>query len=337
MKKGCVFLFSVIFLLCSCSVGNKGVKTYLLYDFFDTVSSFYIYTDKDEDAVFSEVRSIVRKYHELLDIYNEYDGINNICTVNKNAGIQPVEVDRELLDLILFCRDFCELTGNSADISAGSVFSLWHHYREDKISPDSDELKQRALHTGFDKIVVDYGKSTVYITDPLCSVDFGSVGKGFACEKIGQYLEGEGITSYAINLGGNVKVGAEKPGSEKWNVGIRDPHNNSGIKLKLSVENKSVVTSGGYERFYEVNGETYHHIIDLNTLFPASYYDSVTVVCENSLIADLLSTALFCSSIEKGQEITERIISEYELETLEVAWIYGEELTYTDGLANFIL
>ncbi len=327
-------LFLLSFFISSCKSGNNNLSFYNTYDFFDTVSSIYLYSDNSE-TIYNELYLLMEKYHKLLDIYNEYDGINNICTINKNAGIKPVKVDNDILDLISFCKKFCELTYGKVDISFGAVLSVWHDYRDKKILPDYSSLLDALKHTGFDKIEVDYNNGTVFITDENASIDVGAVSKGFVCEKLAEYLESNNISNCAINLGGNIKLIGKKGTDENWITGIKNPSDESNIIMKLSVSNLSIVTSGGYERFYELNGIKYHHIIDSETLFPAAFHDSVTIICENSEIADLLSTALFCMSVDDGKEVISVVKEVFKLNTLDAVWIKNGGINFTNGIENY--
>ena len=309
-------------------------KTYFTY--FDTVSTLYSYADDDEERFSkncSEIEGLLKKYHRLFDIYNEYDGINNLCTVNKNAGGEAVVVERELIDFLLYAKELYSITDGEMNIMMGSVLSLWHSCRTDAINgdphlPESEALKTAGMHISIDSLVIDEKNCTVRITDDKASIDVGALGKGYAAEKIAEYLESADADGYVIDLGGNIRAVGTKPDGSGWVTGIRSPFDPSGYSKKFTLSDTSCVTSGNYERFFELNGVKYHHIIDKDTLDPADYFASVTVICEDSSMADALSTALFCMSYEKGIDLVDK------LDGVEVLWVCKDGKIYmTDGLS----
>ena len=143
------------------------------------------------------------------------------------------------------------------------------------------------------------------------NLDLGAISKGYTTEVVGKYLESIGIDEYLINAGGNVKVGSNYK-KKNYSIGIQSPIKGEDLMSVIKGNNISVVTSGGYERNYEYNGITYHHIIDPDTLYPSNNMKSVTVVTKDSALGDILSTTLFLSSVEEGQEI----IKNYDCEAI---------------------
>lgn len=310
-------------------------KVYFTY--FDTVSYIYSYAG-DTEEVFEEntavAARILEEYHGLFDIYYEHSGINNLCTVNKNAGGEPVKVDRRLIDFILYAKELYSLTSGEMNIMMGAVLRPWHACRTAASSdpanasiPSDEELNEAARHTSFDLLEIDEEALTLRISDPAASIDVGAIGKGYATEMAARALEELGVTSYVLNIGGNIRILGSKPDGSGWLTGIKnpaDPDNSYAEYITLS--NTSCVTSGIYERFYTVGNERYHHIIDKDTLMPASYYMSVTVITKSSGLADALSTALFAMSYEDGLKLIGSIGD------TEVLWITPEgEKLMTDG------
>lgn len=318
-------------------------KTHYAYEYFDTASIFASYLG-DSDEAFrqncSELEAILEKYHKLFDIYYAYSGINNLRTVNSYAGKEPVTVDRELIDFLLYAREMYDLTGGEVNIMMGSVLSIWHRYREDaegnpnpKI-PNEAELAEASLHTSIDALVIDETASTVYISDPKASIDVGALGKGYAAELAAKHLENKGVTSYVLNIGGNIcTIGAKTDGTP-WTTGITNPDksSNESFVMRIKLSNTSCVTSGDYERYYVVGDEKYHHIIDKDTLMPAEFFSSITVLTQDSALADALSTALFCMSYEDGLKLVN------SLEGVEVLWVDRDYKVYmTDGFADLVI
>ena len=327
-----LILATLCALLPSCSGVGRYQSVY--YDLFDTVTviSGYANTAEDYNESVSMLHSELLTCHRLFDIYHEYEGINNLATVNKNAGLSPVTVDERIIELLSQAKAAYERTDGAVNVAMGALLKVWHKYRTEDNNelPSGKELEKAAEHISIDSLVIDPDKSTVYITDPEASLDMGALAKGYACDRAYKMLGQSGMISACINLGGNVLTYGEKPNGEGgWNVGIQSP-DSEGYLFDLEVCNKSVVTSGDYHRYYTVDGKDYHHIIDPQTRYPATHYTQVTVICESSLDADILSTALFVLDLEKG----ERIADEYGA---AVVWIEKDGTVRKNSKAEEII
>lgn len=300
-----------------------GKYSYEFIGAFDTAIQFLGYSTSQEEfenmARMGQNRFM--ELHQLYDIYNDYEGINNIKTINDNAGIKPVEVQQEIIDLILFSKEWYTKTNGACNIALGPMLYIWHTYREAaSANPDSaqipslPELQQAMVYTDMNKVIVDTDKKTVYLEDKNMRLDVGAVAKGYASEMVARELEAKGVNSLIISSGGNVRtIGQPLDGVRtKWGIGIQDP---SGNPLDPQDEpldivflaNASVVTSGDYQRYYIVDGKRYHHLIDPKTLMPANYYRAVTVITEDSGVADFMSTTLFLTPYEEGRALAERL------------------------------
>ncbi|MBP5161595.1 MAG: FAD:protein FMN transferase [Spirochaetales bacterium] len=332
-----VLLFLLLLVSCSRKASEAVVHSEVFYQYFDTVSEISSYAG-DSEEIFrknvSSVSELLEHWHRLLDIYHEYEGMNNLCTVNIWAGGSPVTVDRDLIDFVLYAKDMCELTSGEMDISLGAVLSLWHEARNADTAylPSDEELEYASRHVGFDRLEVDPEACTLRLSDPAASLDPGALGKGYAAERAAQMLISEGVTGYVINLGGNIRCIGTKADGSQWVTGIRDPLNPEKLAVTLKISDRSCVTSGGYERYFTVDGVRYAHIIDKDTLYPASGFSSVSVVCKDSALADALSTALFCMSYEDGLSLVS------SLDDVQALWILDDgSLRYTKGLGPDIL
>ncbi len=322
-------------LLCGCAAApageEGGQKRYeaSFLTLFDTVTTMVGYADSEEafTAQAQQIHDELLEYHQLYDIYNDYDGMNNLKTVNDNAGIAPVEVDARILDMLEFSRDLYEETGGRVNVAMGGVLSLWHDAREAGIEdpahadlPDQDALEEAARHADWSNVVMDEEAGTVYLADPDLSLDVGAIAKGYAVERVCETAP----AGMLISVGGNVRATGPKPDGSPWVVGIENPDGGDFLHT-LYVEDSSVVTSGDYQRYYLVDGQRYHHIIDPDTLYPATRWRSVSILCEDSGIADGLSTALFTLSQEDGQ----KLLDAFDAEAL---WMTQDgELLYSPG------
>ena len=188
------------------------------------------------------------------------------------------------------------------------------------------------LDADFACLEIDEANQTVRITDPKASIDVGALGKGYATEKAAQRLAELGATGYVLNIGGNIRIVGTKPDGSGWGTGIKNPASPDQYAYKITISNTSCVTSGDYERFFTVDGVKYHHVIDKDTLMPAAYFSSVTIITPNSGLADALSTALFSMPYEEGLALVNKIGN------VEVLWITPDGTQYrTQGIENMKL
>lgn len=343
-RKKAMFLIVSAMLLSGCSLGKNQLKAYdaQYLDYFDTVTSITIYAKNDEE--FAHYKSLaedtMKTCHELFDIYDNYEGVKNIKTINDNAGISPVTVDPQIIDLLEFSKQEYEETGGKVNVAMGSVLSIWHTYREAALAdpakaqiPDMQQLQQAAEHTDLNEVQIDAQASTVYLPDEEMSLDVGAVAKGYATKKLAETLKEAGVTSALLSLGGNVETIGTKADGKPWRVGIQNP-DTSAAKAYLhavKLSDSCLVTSGTYQRYYEVDGVRYHHIIHPDTLMPENTYDSVTILCSDSAKADALSTAVFNMKPEEGEAFVE------SQEDVEALWVYpdGKE-TQSSGFSAYV-
>lgn len=301
------------------------------FDTFDTLIQVMAYTrsEKEFQQAFTKIRDRYRELHQYYDIYNNYPGINNVKTINDQAGIAPVQVPAEVMDLVLFALEWHDKTTGKTNIAMGPVLRIWSAYRADAefdpglaAIPTMDELEAAAIHTDIHRIEVDEEAGTVFLPDPNMQLDVGAVAKGFATERVVQEMKAAGLESFIISAGGNVRaVGRPFDNDrETWTVGLHNPDellfaNGNSLLGTVTVTDASVVSSGDYQRYYMVGDTRVHHIIDPATYMPAAHYRAITVVIEDSGVADFLSTELFLLPLEEGKALAE------EIEGLEVIWV----------------
>jgi len=339
-----VFIIMILaFNLAACAEAKEEKKRYeaefLLL--FDTVTQVIGYTANEEE--FNEQVNLIydnlEEYHQLYDIYNSYDGINNLKTINDQAGIAPVKVDGRIIDLLLFSREAYEMTDGKVNAAYGAVLKIWHDHRDAGIEdpenatlPDIDQLQEASKHTDINQVIIDEENSTVYLTDPEMRLDVGAIAKGYATEQVSRDAEKNGFTSALISVGGNVRAIGKRGDGTPWKVGIQNPYDQNGEDInKVRLTDASLVTSGIYERYYTVNGNNYHHIIDPETLYPAEYFLSVSILCPDSGLADALSTSIFNMPYEQGLALIE------SLPDAAAAWVFPDkQVKYSSRFTNFV-
>lgn len=306
-------IFSLLLILAICfsfsSCGKKQSNfSKTIFNYFDTVTTVSGYFDSQEEfnKCFEKIENKLEFYHKLFDIYNSYDGINNIKSINENSGVTPVVVDEKIIELLLFSKDMYNKTAHTVNVCAGPIISLWKNSLEKGKLPMQRDINKTKELIDFNNLLINDEDNTVYLKKKGCSIDVGAVAKGFVCEDIKEFLNSVGFKKGIINIGGNVLIVGEKGEKESFKVGIKNPFG-SGNLYNVLVNDKSVVTSGDYERFYEIDGKRYNHIINTNTLSPSSLNKSVTIICNNSALADALSTALFIMDYTEGIKLIDSI------------------------------
>lgn len=348
MKKiFCVILSLVIpFVCCSCSfMGNNKTSRYQsgFLDLFDTYSTVIAYDVSESafDEHFEQFHDKLEEYDRLYSIYDSYDDIVNLYTLNQTAMKAPVKVDGRIIDLLEYCKYVYDLSRGKTNACFGSVLDLWHQSRSaaednpDSASlPDMGKLEQASHHTDFDSLVVDRENSTVYFRDPDLKLDVGAIAKGYAVREVTHWAKENLWSSAAISIGGNISVFGFKnnDGKTPWNIGIENPDTESSEYLvELKITDLSVVTSGDYQRYFTVDGKKYCHIINPDTLMPAEYCTSVSVICEDSALGDALSTTLFNMPIEEGVEMVEN------MGNVEAVWVDKDyNKTFSSGFEQYI-
>ena len=337
MKRFLALLLTLSVLLCGCTGAGEEQKQYsaTFLTVFDTVTTI-VGRDSSEAAFTEKAQNLhdaLLIYHQLFDIYKEYEGLNNLKTVNDHPG-EAVTVDRAVIDLLLDCKRYYELTDGRVNAAMGSVLALWHEAREDGLNdmanaylPDEAALKEAVQHTSWENVRIDEASSTVTITDPKLRLDVGAIAKGWSVQRVAESAP----AGLLISVGGNVcATGPKDETGTPWVVGVQDPDGGEHYLHTLYLTKGSMVTSGDYQRTYLVNGEFYHHIIDPDTLYPGKLWRAVTVVCPDSGLADALSTALFLLPLEEGQRLLDACES-YAM------WIDAQgNLHYSTGFEDLI-
>ncbi|WP_029321881.1 FAD:protein FMN transferase [Butyrivibrio sp. AE3004] len=352
-KRARRFLRAIIILLIislhssitGCSKPSDNSTSQKVGFYFDTVVSLTAYNKdfiSDDSNFFTKNSDAEKKCSDFLDdCLTECSHYENLFSASKegsdiwninNAHGKSVEVDSSTYQLIEKALYYSALTDGLFDPTIGIVTNLWNfHADSDKSIPDDKTLNDALLHVDYKTIKLSRSdnKYFVQLTDPEARIDLGGIAKGFIADKLKEFYKEKGAISGIINLGGNVLLVGQKPGTESsFSVGIQKPFGNSNEPiLTLSLNDRSLVTSGIYDRFFEKDGIIYHHILDPATGFPIkNNIYSATIVSESSVDGDALSTICFSLGTEKGMELIESIPDTY------VLFVTNDyEIVYSDG------
>lgn len=294
-------LFIVCVILSSCS-GKATVKKsdYLL----GTIVSITVYDCDNGEEIIYECLEMVREIEKKV---STTDNSSIISEINNSALNGEIKTENEVYGLIKASLRYCEESDGAFDIGLGKLIDLWGIGTDRQAVPDMNKLQAYVGFRGFEHIFLNDEQETICYDDERVSINLGACAKGYAVNKAVDFLKDRGVKSAILDFGGSIYTIGEKYG-KGFDIGIADP-TGSGIGGVISgLSDISVVTSGDYQRFFEKDGERYHHIMDSKTAFPSeSGVRSVTVVCKDAFMGDCLSTAAFVLGAEKGSELLDKM------------------------------
>ncbi len=290
--------------LTGCVSTSSSTTATATHECFNTVVTLTINScsgDESADDIINECFGLCYNYEKL---FSRTKDSSDVSAINNSNG-QPVEVKPVVAELIEDSIYYSELSNGAFDITIAPLSILWNITGDNPSVPSSDDITNALSHVNYKNISVN--DSTVTLADPEAKIDLGGIAKGFVADKIKSYMVQTGVTSAIINLGGNiVTIGGKKNGGD-FNIGIQKPFGSSEeYSAIVKGSNLSIVTSGSYERYFKQDGKIYHHILDTKTGYPVdNRLLSVTIISEDSLSGDALSTTCFALGVKKGMRLIE--------------------------------
>lgn len=269
---------------------------------FDTVISVRIYDNADED-ILKGCEALCKKYDSM---FSNKIADSEISRIN-NAGGAPVEVSDDTIKLLKKGIYYGNMSNGAFDITIGTVSDLWDFKSETPSVPDAAAIAEAVSHVNYKNVIIK--DNTVRLQDAQAKLDVGAIAKGFIADRLKEYLEDNGITHALINLGGNVLAMGNKLDGSDYNIGIQKPFDESGTPItSVKIADKSIVTSGTYQRYFEQDGKIYHHILDARTGYPCeNTLSSVTIITDSSLTADAMSTTCFLLGYDKAANMINQL------------------------------
>ncbi len=252
------------------------------------------------DAAIDEIRRIEK-------LISSWDPQSQTSAVNREAGITPVKVDRELFELIRRSKKISLLTGGVFDISYASMDRIWKFDGSMSAMPTADEIKSSVALIGFENIILNEAETTVFLSRPGMKIGFGAIGKGYAANRAKKIMVQMGIENGVVNAGGDLIAWGRQANGKDWGIAITDPKDKNKMIGWLRSSDLAVVTSGNYEKFVEFDGVRYTHIINPVTGMPASGTRSVTIICPDAELADALATSVFILGPQTGLQLINRL------------------------------
>lgn len=247
----------------------------------------------------------IRRIEKLLTTFADDSQTNRI---NDAAGIEPVQVDKEVFDIIYRANKISALTQGAFDITYGSIDKrFWNFDTTMTELPDREAAKEAVRLINYRNVILDEQDTSVFLKEKGMRIGFGGIGKGYAAERAKQLLQSQGAKSGIINAAGDLSAWGYQPDGSPWTIGIADPDSVQHPFSYFNITNMAVATSGSYEKYVMIGGKKYSHTIDPNTGYPVSGIKSVTIICPNAEIADAMTTPVIIMGIKAGLSMINQI------------------------------
>lgn len=291
------------------------IFTFLLISFFISAQAQSIFKRQVilmgsvfELTVVSSDQKTADKYMDLAveeilrieDLISEWRPYTQISLVNQNAGIKPVKVDREVFDLTQRAITYSKMSNGAFDISIAALDKVWIFDGSMESEPSREKIKHSVKNVGYQFIVLDSLNSTIYLSRKGMKIGFGSIGKGYAADKGRELLKKSGVSAGIVNASGDISSWGRQPNGKPWLIGINNPFRPHHRLKKIRMKEAAVATSGSYEKFAEINGVRYSHIINPKTGYPSIGLTSVTIYGPETEFANALSTSIMVMGAKDG-------------------------------------
>lgn len=262
-----------------------------------------LYTD-DKDLFYNITEDSIKRADEINNLFSNYTDDSILAGVNSRAGSMPVEVPPEFSKLTRSAIYYSELTNGAFDITVGNMFELWKGKAEKNQLPEKSEIEAAFKCTGYGNIKIS--QNTISYGSSCLKMDYGAIGKGYVVDEILEIIRSKGIQQAIINFGGNIYSLGSPADQEYWEIGINNPSEHGKTLTTIGLKDYGIATSGDYEKYFEIKGKRYSHIINPVTGMPVKNISSVTVAAKSATEADALSTAFSVMGLEKTKEFIQK-------------------------------
>jgi thiamine biosynthesis lipoprotein len=261
----------------------------------------------DEARALDTFEHVFREFDRLEALLSVWQDGSDVVRMNKNAGITPVAVSQDTINVLRAAAETSALTRGKFDVTFGALSDIWRFdHDQDNIVPDRRLIEARLTRIDYRAVQIDDTAKTAFITRPGMRVHLGGIGKGYALDRAIALLRDRGFSDFLIQSGGDLYV-AGTDGGKPWKLGIADPRGTHDPFATLEITDGTFSTSGDYERFFMKDGKRYHHLIDPDFGEPVSGCRSVTIVTNRAVIADVLSTGVFIMGPDDGMKLIEQL------------------------------
>lgn len=262
---------------------------------------------EDEKSGNHYIQLAVDEITRIERMISSWDVNSQTSLINRQAGIQPVKVDKELLELIERAIKISELSSGAFDISYASMDRIWQYDGSMTKLPSKAAIDASVSKVGYQNILLDKINFTVFLKEKGMKIGFGAIGKGYAADQAKKLLVDKGVKAGIINASGDLKTWGKQPNGDSWMVAITNPLNKTKAFAWLPVINSAVVTSGNYEKFILIDDVRYSHIIDPRTGYPSKGVVSASIFSQSAELADALATAVFVMGVEVGLDFVNQL------------------------------
>lgn len=298
----------ITLLLCTISISAQVQRSRLV----TLMGSRFQITLVDNDSISAE-RNIDKAIAEITRIENlisEWRPETQISQVNQNAGIKPIKVDKEVFDLTKKSLYFSKLTDGAFDISIVAMDKIWKFDDSMNELPSEQAIKESVRNVGYQNIILDSTNSTIFLKNPGMKIGFGSIGKGYAADKTRDLMKSMGVKAGIIDASGDISTWGNQPDGKPWAIGINNPFNDHKMAAILYFKENAVTTSGSYEKYAEIHGKRYSHIMNPKTGYPSTGLTSVTITGPNATMANGFSTSVMVLGEKDGLKLL-KLFPEY--------------------------
>lgn len=302
----CLLLIFSLTFFSGCSKNNKNTSPLTRTEtLMGTVVKVTIY-DSNDPKILDKAFDRVREIEKSVSIN---DSGTILDEVNAYSGLSPVVVDEDTFNIVEKGIKYSDLSNGLFDITIGPLVKLWSIGLPEARVPSQEEIESVLGYINYKDIELNESDNSIFLKKPNMIIDLGGIAKGYTADEVSKVLTENNVNSAIIDLGGNVYAHGTKVNGDNWNVGIQNPVSSRGDILgSIKVNNKSIVTSGTYERFIEKDGVKYHHILDPKTGYPYSNdISGISIISDKSIDGDALSTSVFAMGVEKGLEFVESL------------------------------
>jgi len=269
------------------------------------MGSVFEITLVDQDSLQANLHivEVIAEIERIENLISEWRPYTQISEVNRNSGIKPVKVDREVFDLTKRAIQYSRNSQGAFDISIVALDKIWKFDGSMDTMPSEDAIRNSVAKVGYKHIVLDSAASTIFLELPGMKIGFGSIGKGYAADRGREIMKARGITAGIVNASGDLSTWGSQPNGEPWKIGVNNPFKSHQMVQVLRLNEMAVATSGSYEKYAEINGKRYSHIINPITGYPATGLTSVTIYGPSAEIANALSTSIMVLGEKEGKKI----------------------------------
>lgn len=328
-KKVIIFLITTILIisLVGCTKEKSKDPISRTELFMGTAIKITLYDGGSEEILDKAFKRVI----ELEDLVSINKSGTEIVELNENSGIKPVKLSDDSFNIIEKGLEYSKASKGGYDITIGPLVKLWSIGLPEAKVPDKNEIKEAIKHVDYSKLKINKDTNEVFLSEKGMMIDLGSIAKGYAADEVVKLLKEEGVKEAIVDLGGNIYTLGKKEGDKNWKIGIQDPNTERGnVVGAVETSNKSVVTTGVYERFIEKDGVKYHHILNPKTGYPyKTDIAGVSIIADKSMDADALSTLIFTKGLDEGLKFIEN------LDGVDAIFIMNDRKVYiTEGIRD---